>query len=91
SDDYRNMPARLRMTAIANPGVERVDFELMCLGVSAINGCGMCLESHAHEVLTKGQTRDAVQEALRIAAIVQSLAVALEAAQVAQTTIAAAA
>src|SRR6185503_14147619 len=33
--EYGNLPARLRMQGLANPGVERVDFELWCLAVSA--------------------------------------------------------
>lgn len=76
--DYNQMPARLRMTAIANPGVDKVDFELFCLGVSAIGACGMCIESHEHEVIEKGASREAVQDTFRIAAILQALAVSLE-------------
>ena len=38
--DYKTMPARLRMNVIAKPGVDKADFELWCLAVSAINGCG---------------------------------------------------
>ena len=44
--DYPKMPAKLRMNVMARPGVEKVDFELWSLAVSAINGCGMCMESH---------------------------------------------
>ena len=44
--DYKTLPARLRMNAMAKPGVDKVDFELWSLAVSAINGCGMCLEAH---------------------------------------------
>lgn len=77
--EYNTMPARLRMTAIANPGVDKLDFELFCLGVSAIGACGKCIESHEHEVQAKGATRDAVQDCFRIAAILQALAVSLEA------------
>src|SRR5271154_2283253 len=44
--DYKTMPAKLRMNVIANPGVDAVDFELWSLAVSAINGCGMCIDSH---------------------------------------------
>ena len=44
--DYKTLPAKLRMTAMAKPGVDKVDFELWSLVVSAINGCGMCLEAH---------------------------------------------
>ena len=44
--DYKTMPAKLRMNAMAKPGVDKVDFELWSLAVSAVNGCGMCLEAH---------------------------------------------
>jgi alkyl hydroperoxide reductase subunit D len=72
------MPARLRMTVIGNPGVEKLDFELYALAVSAVNGCGMCLEAHVREVMGKGATREGVQDALRIAAVVHAAACALE-------------
>lgn len=75
--DYTNMPARLRMNVIANPGVDKVDFELWCLAVSAINGCGRCIESHEHEVIEKGLTKEAVHDAVRIAAVVHAAAVTL--------------
>jgi len=76
--EYGKMPARLRMTAIGNPGVEKLDFELYCLAVSAVNGCGMCLEAHVREVVAKGASREAVQDALRIAAVVHAAACTLE-------------
>lgn len=44
--EYVTMPARLRMTVIANPGVDKADFELWSLAVSAINGCGACIDAH---------------------------------------------
>jgi alkyl hydroperoxide reductase subunit D len=81
--DYRGMPARLRMNVIANPGVDKVDFELWSLAVSAINGCGMCLEAHEREVLGKGLGREAVQDAVRIASVIHAVAVTLEAVTVA--------
>jgi alkyl hydroperoxide reductase subunit D len=76
--DYKKMPARLRMNVMANPGVEKVDFELWSLAVSAINGCGMCMASHErtlrkHEVGAQG-----VQSALKIAAVIHAVAVTLE-------------
>lgn len=77
--DYAQMPARLRMNVIANPGVDKVDFELWSLAVSAVNGCGMCMESHEHEVIQKGATRDMVQDVIRIAAVIHAVAQVLEA------------
>ena len=32
------MPAKLRMNVIANPGIDKADFELFSLAVSAQNG-----------------------------------------------------
>jgi alkyl hydroperoxide reductase subunit D len=77
--DYKTMPARLRMNVIANSGVERVDFELWSLAVSAINGCGACVDSHEREVVAKGLSRAAVQDAVRIASVIHAVAVTLEA------------
>lgn len=76
--DLKQMPARLRMQVIGNPGVDKLDFELWSLAVSAVNGCGMCIESHEHEVLKKGATKEGVQDAVRIAAVIHAVAVALE-------------
>jgi lipoyl-dependent peroxiredoxin subunit D len=77
--DYRTLPARLRMNVIGNPGVERVDFELWSLAVSAINGCGMCLEAHEREVASKGIGAEAVQDVVRIASVLHAVAVTLDA------------
>ena len=79
NDAYRQMPARLRMQALANPGVERADFELFSLAVSAVNGCGMCIEAHERQLITHGMTREGVQDAVRLASVLHAIAVALEA------------
>lgn len=71
--EYRTLPARLRMNVLANPGVDKVDFELWCAAVSAVNGCGMCLDAHEAELRRGGLTATAVQTALRIAAVVNAV------------------
>ena len=76
--ELSKMPARLRMTVIANPGVDKLDFELWSLAVSAVNGCGMCLEAHAREVKAKGATREGIQDVLRIAAVINAVAAVLD-------------
>jgi alkyl hydroperoxide reductase subunit D len=90
-DDYRTMPARLRMNALAKPGVEKADFELWSLAVSAVNGCGMCLESHEQVLREHGVSREAIQAAARIAAVVHAVAVTLEAESATAAELAAAA
>ena len=72
------MPANLRMNIIGNPGIDKVDFELMSLAVSAINGCGMCMEAHVAEVTKGGVNRTGVQSAIRIGAVVNAAAQSLD-------------
>jgi alkyl hydroperoxide reductase subunit D len=77
--DYASMRAKLRMTVIANPGVDAVDFELWSLAVSAINGCGQCIDAHERQVTAKGASRETVQNVIRIAAVIHAIAVTLNA------------
>ncbi len=79
NDEYLKMPARLRMNAMANPGVDKVDFELWSLAVSAVNGCGLCIESHERELQGKGATKQQIQDAVRIAATLHAIATVLDA------------
>ncbi len=80
--DYSKMPAKLRMNVIGNPGIEKVDFELYCLAISAINGCGMCMDAHVHEVTKAGISKQGVQSTIRIAAVINATAQALAIADV---------
>lgn len=77
---YETLPAKLRMTVIGNPGVDKADFELWSLAVSAMNGCGRCIDSHEKVLRDAGIREDQIQAAVRIGAVVASAAVALEAA-----------
>lgn len=72
--EYATMPAKLRMNIIGNPGVDKVDFELWSLAVSAINGCGMCIDAHEAELKKHGVTSAQIQAAVRIAAVVHAAA-----------------
>ena len=76
--EYAQMPARLRMNVIGNPGIDKQDFELLALAVSAINGCGTCVASHERTLRKHGLQREAIQSAVRIAATVHAVARVLE-------------
>jgi len=80
NDEYAKLPAKLRMNVIGNPGIDKTDFELYSLAVSAINGCGACIASHEHVVRKAGVSAEGVQSAVRIAAVIHGIAVAVEAA-----------
>ncbi|MDO9431060.1 MAG: carboxymuconolactone decarboxylase family protein [Phenylobacterium sp.] len=71
--EYKTLPAKLRMNILANPGVDKIDFELWSTAVSAINGCGMCLDAHESELKKHSVPNTAIQAALRIGAVVNAV------------------
>jgi alkyl hydroperoxide reductase subunit D len=73
NSEYRSIPAKLRMNVLANPGAPKIDFELWSLAVSAINGCGACLDAHESELKKRGVTNVAIQASMRIAAVVNAV------------------
>jgi lipoyl-dependent peroxiredoxin subunit D len=76
--EYAQMPARLRMNVIGNPGIDKLDFELLSLAVSAVNGCGMCIVAHEKQLRKHEVSREAIQSAVRVAATVHAVAGVLE-------------
>ncbi len=76
--EYSSLRASLRMNVMANPGVGKIAFEAASLAVSAVNGCGACIASHARGLRQHGLTAQGVQSVARIAAVVHAVAVTLE-------------
>ncbi|MBK7974233.1 MAG: carboxymuconolactone decarboxylase family protein [Deltaproteobacteria bacterium] len=87
---YDAHPARLRMQRLVRPAGAKVDFELVCLAVSAIHGCERCVVAHERAVIEGGLGPEHVFEAVRIAATIHGAAVALESASIAAPVSAAA-
>jgi lipoyl-dependent peroxiredoxin subunit D len=79
NEEYRTLRAGLRMNILANPGVDKADFELWSLVVSAINGCGMCLDAHEEELRKRGMSALQVQAGLKIGAVVNAVSAVLRA------------
>jgi alkyl hydroperoxide reductase subunit D len=77
-ESYGDRPARLRMNRLVKPAGSKTDFELCCLAVSAINGCGTCMQAHERVVLAGGLGEEQVFDAVRIAATINGAAVALD-------------
>jgi alkyl hydroperoxide reductase subunit D len=74
NEKYATMPARLRMQVIRGHGSDPVDFELWCLAVSAVNGCGVCVQAHENVLREKGVGEETILAAVRIAATLHGLA-----------------
>jgi alkyl hydroperoxide reductase subunit D len=75
--EYGEQPPKLRMQAIRSHGSDPLDFELWCLAASSITGCGMCVDAHERTLREKGVRAETVIAAVRIAAVIHGLAVAL--------------
>jgi alkyl hydroperoxide reductase subunit D len=76
--EYQTMQAKLRMNVIGNPGVDKADFELWSLAVSAINGCGMCIDAHEAELIKHGLTAQQIQTSVRIASVIHAIGATIE-------------
>jgi alkyl hydroperoxide reductase subunit D len=78
NEKYKTMRAGLRMNVMRTHGIDPVDFELWSIAVSAINGCGTCVDSHEKTLRDKGVSEEKVLAAVRIASVVHGLAVVLD-------------
>jgi lipoyl-dependent peroxiredoxin subunit D len=76
-DVYSQKPARLRMNRLVAVKGTKADFELICLAVSAINGCEACVRAHEKAVLDGGLSEEQVHDAVRVAATVSAAALAV--------------
>ena len=76
---YGGLRTGLRMNVLGDPGVAGADFELWSLAVSAVNGCGQCVDAHEQVLRRAGLSRETVQEAVKIASVIHAVAVTLDA------------
>jgi alkyl hydroperoxide reductase subunit D len=66
------------MNIMMNPVLGKEFFELMSLAVSAVNGCESCVNSHEESVRKLGSSEVRIFDAIRLAAIVKGLCVAVQ-------------
>jgi alkyl hydroperoxide reductase subunit D len=67
------------MNIMRQHGVDHLDFELWSTAVSAINGCGACVDSHEKTLREKGFEEEKILAAVRIASVVHAIAKSLTA------------
>ena len=78
NEKYATLRAGLRMNVIRTHGIEPLDFELWCLAVSAINGCGACVDSHEKVLREKGFGEEKIIAAVRVASVLHGITVVLD-------------
>lgn len=79
NEKYRTMRAGLRMNIIRSHSIDPLDFELWSLAVSAINGCGACVDAHEKALREKDISEEKILTAIRIASVLHGIAGVLEA------------
>lgn len=65
---------KLKMTFMRQHGINEMDFELYALAVSAVNHCKPCMAGHEKVLLEHGVPHEIINEAVRIASIINSFA-----------------
>jgi lipoyl-dependent peroxiredoxin subunit D len=72
---YQTTPAGIKMTVMGNPTMGKEFFELMSLGISSLNGCELCVNSHEESLLKMGTSQQRIYDAVRLFANIKGLTV----------------
>lgn len=75
---YNKQPFNLRMTRMKQVATSETNFELFSIGPAALAGCEMCLKAHEAMVKKGGLNEENIHDAVRIASVLQGVAVALD-------------
>lgn len=75
---YGQRPARLRMQWMMKPRTGKTSFELCSLALGALAGCETCIKAHEASILQHGLSEEHVHDAVRIAAVLQGVAVMVD-------------
>ena len=73
-NSYSTMPANLRMQYLTKHKIAKSDFELLCLAVAVIVGCGKCINAHEAVLRENNISIQSIQTVARIASIINSIA-----------------
>jgi len=76
-ESYSAIPARLRMVRMSQPKTDKATFELMSMACAVLAGCGMCIKAHEATLLQHGTSEAAVNDSVRIAAVLNGVSVAM--------------
>ena len=73
-NSYSTMPANLRMQYMNKHKISKPDFEMLCLAVAIIMGCGKCINAHEEVLKESNIPTQSIQTVARIASIMNAIA-----------------
>jgi len=77
SDVYNQKAFNLRMMRMKEVATDQTHFELYSIGPAALADCELCLKAHEAGVKKGGLSEDHVHDAVRIASVLNGIAVAM--------------
>ena len=72
------MPARLRMSGLRGHGIEEMDAKLWALTISAVDGCGKCVDSHEKVVHEESASEELIAAAIRVTSVIHAIGAVLD-------------
>ena len=72
--NYSAMPANLRMQYLSKHSVSKTEFEMLCLSVAVLMGCGKCINAHEVVLRENNVSNVKIQAVARISSILNSIA-----------------
>jgi alkyl hydroperoxide reductase subunit D len=78
TEAYHKMPFNLSMKRMQQVATNKENFELFSIGPAALAGCELCLQAHEAAVKKGGMDEVNVHDVVRIASVLQGIAVALD-------------
>ena len=72
--DYFTMPANLRMQYLSKFKIDKSNFEMLCLAVAIIIGCGKCINAHENVLRENNISKLHIQTIARVASVINSIA-----------------
>ena len=73
-NDYFTMPANLRMQYLSKFKIAKSDFEMLCLAVAVLIGCGKCINAHENILRENNISKLHIQTVARVASVINSIA-----------------
>ena len=73
NSDYSEIPANLRMQFLSKHKMDKADFEMLCLSVAIIIGCGKCINAHESILRENNITNQTIQTVARITSVIYAI------------------
>lgn len=73
-----SLSPRLRMSRIAKPATDKVTLEIFATACAVLAGCPDCIKAHEANLIKHGMGIEHIHDVVRIAAVVDGAATALD-------------